>query len=134
PRIAAFAAENRDWDIRVDATPDFSAFDTEAVDFDLRYGLGGWAGLTVNCVMYDLVLPLCSLDYLAQLRLISEDPREQLRSARLIDSVKTIFRWDLWLASNQIEVKEWSSPGLMDTIRVVRGECHYAENEEPISA
>jgi DNA-binding transcriptional LysR family regulator len=114
PRIAAFAAENLDWDIRVDATPDFSAFDTEAVDFDLRYGLGGWTGLAVNCVMNDLVLPLCSPDYLAQLRAVSEDPREQLRAARLIDSVKTLFRWDLWLASNQIEVKHLTYPFRFD--------------------
>lgn len=28
----------------------------------------------------------------------------------------------------------WSSPGLMDTIRVVRGECNHAENEEPLPA
>ncbi len=27
---------------------------------------------------------------------------------------------------------DWSSPGLMDTIRLVRGECHYAESEEPV--
>jgi hypothetical protein len=26
----------------------------------------------------------------------------------------------------------WSSPGLMDTIRLVRGECRYAENKEPL--
>ena len=44
PRIAAFAAENPEWNIRIDATPDFTSFETEAVDLDLRYGLGGWAG------------------------------------------------------------------------------------------
>lgn len=114
PRIAAFAAENRDWNIRVDATPDFSAFDTEAVDLDLRYGLGGWSGLTVNCIMNDLVLPLCSPDYLAQLRAISDDPAEQIGGARLIDSVKALFRWDLWLASNRIQVKDLAYPFRFD--------------------
>lgn len=114
PRIAAFAADNLDFNIRIDATPEFSAFDSEAVDFDLRYGLGGWTGLTVNCVMNDLVLPLCSPDYLAQLQALSPDPRQQLRAARLIDSVKTLFRWDLWLASNQIEIEELSYPFRFD--------------------
>ncbi len=104
PRIAEFAAENPSWNIRIDATPDFSAFDTEAVDLDLRYGLGGWAGLTVNCIMHDLVLPMCSPVYLEELRAVSDDPVEQIRSARLIDSVKMLYRWDLWLASNEIEV------------------------------
>ncbi|MDT8344689.1 MAG: LysR family transcriptional regulator [Thermohalobaculum sp.] len=114
PRIAEFAARNRDWNIRVDATPDFTAFDSEAVDFDLRYGLGGWTGLTVDSVMNDLVLPLCSPDYLEQLRQVSDDPSEQIRAARLIDSVKTLFRWDLWLASNRIDVANLAYPFRFD--------------------
>lgn len=114
PRIAGFAAENPDWNIRVDATPDFSAFETEVVDFDLRYGLGGWAGLTVNCIMHDLVLPMCSPDYLQRLRQHSDDPAEQLAHARLIDSVKMLYRWDLWLASNRIEVPDLTYPFRFD--------------------
>jgi DNA-binding transcriptional LysR family regulator len=110
PRIAGFLADNPGWDIRVDATPDFSAFETEAVDFDLRYGLGGWTGLTVTCIMHDLVLPLGSPDYLEQLRAISPDPTEQLRAAKLIDSAKALFRWDLWLAANRIELKDLHYP------------------------
>jgi LysR family glycine cleavage system transcriptional activator len=110
PRISGFLSENPEWNIRVDATPDFTAFETEAVDFDLRYGHGGWTGLTVDCIMHDLVLPLCSRDYLEELRAISPDPVEQLRHARLIDSVKTLFRWDLWLASNRIELPDLAYP------------------------
>lgn len=114
PRIADFAAGNPDWNIRVDATPDFTAFDTEAVDFDLRYGLGGWTGLTVNKVMHDLVLPLCSPAYLGELRAISDDPREQIRAARLIDSVKMLYRWDIWLASNRIDIGGLTYPFQFD--------------------
>lgn len=114
PRIADFAGENPTWNIRVDATPDFSAFDTEAVDFDLRYGLGGWSGLAVNCIMHDLVLPLCSPAYLEELRAISDDPTEQIKAARLIDSVKMLYRWDLWLASNEIEVDDLTYPFRFD--------------------
>lgn len=114
PRIADFAEHNRDWNIRIDATPDFSAFDTEAVDFDLRYGLGGWTGLSVNGVMHDLVLPMCSPSYLAHLESISSDPKEQIRQARLIDSVKALYRWDLWLASNRIEVEGLEYPYRFD--------------------
>lgn len=114
PRIADFAAGNREWNIRIDATPDFTAFDTEVVDFDLRYGLGGWAGLTVNKVMHDLVLPLCSPEYLASLREVSKDPLEQIRAARLIDSVKMLYRWDLWLAANKIELENLAYPFRFD--------------------
>ncbi|MEC5292423.1 LysR family transcriptional regulator [Aurantimonas sp. C2-6-R+9] len=114
PRIAGFSSDNPEWTIRIDATPDFSAFDTEAVDLDLRYGLGGWAGLSVNCVMNDFVMPMCSPEYLERLRSISEDPSVQLAHAKLIDSVKTLYRWDLWLASNRIDLPELSYPFRFD--------------------
>ncbi len=114
PRIASFAAENPDWNIRVDATPDFSAFETELVDFDLRYGHGGWAGLSEQCLLHDFVLPMCSPAYLEELRRHSDDPAAQLRRARLIDSVKMLFRWDLWLASNRIEVPDLTYPFRFD--------------------
>lgn len=112
PRIAGFAAANPDWNIRIDATPEFTEFDTETVDFDLRYGLGTWVGLTVDCVMNDLVLPLCSPSYLDRFQGLP-DP-ERLKGAQLIDSVKTIYRWDLWLATNRIELDELTYPFRFD--------------------
>lgn len=114
PRIADFAAENPEWSIRVDATPDFTSFETESVDFDLRYGLGGWAGLAVNCILHDLVLPVCSPEYLERLNRHSEDPAAQLGAAHLIDNVKSVFRWDLWLASNRIDLPDLRYPFRFD--------------------
>jgi LysR family transcriptional regulator, glycine cleavage system transcriptional activator len=103
PRLAGFIAENEDWRLRVDATPDFSEFETEAVDFDIRYGIGNWPGLSAECVMHDLVLPLCSPGYADELRSASPSIIGQLRAARLIDSAKMLYRWDIWLASNGFE-------------------------------
>ncbi|MDT8327010.1 MAG: LysR substrate-binding domain-containing protein [Roseovarius sp.] len=114
PRIATFAEQNPDWNIRIDATPDFSAFDTEAVDLDLRYGIGNWAGLTVDPVINDLSMPMCSPEYLARLRGLSDDPIEQLKHARLIDSVKTLYRWDIWLAANRIDLPDIAYPFRFD--------------------
>ncbi len=114
PRIAEFAGQNPDWNIRVDATPDFSAFETEAIDLDLRYGLGHWDGLTVESVMQDFVLPLCSPACLARLRGISENPLTQLREARLIDSVKSLCRWDIWLALNGVDLEDVTYPFRFD--------------------
>lgn len=114
PRIAAFAEDNPDWNIRIDATPDFSAFDTEAVDFDLRYGIGEWPGLTTECIMNDFVLPVCSPAYLERLRTQGASPVELLRNARLIDSVKAFFRWDLWLATNRIDLGNPAYPFRFD--------------------
>ncbi|MGP9791880.1 LysR substrate-binding domain-containing protein [Roseinatronobacter sp. NSM] len=114
PRIAGFAAENPDWNIRIDATPDFSAFETEAVDFDLRYGLGGWTGLTVEHVMSDLVLPLCSPEYRDRMRKHGQNAADILPHARLIDSVKTVYRWDIWLAVHRIELANIAYPFRFD--------------------
>jgi LysR family transcriptional regulator, glycine cleavage system transcriptional activator len=114
PRIGEFASANPDWNVRVDATPEFTSFETEAVDFDLRYGLGRWTGLTVECIMRDFVLPVCSPFYLEQLHARSGDWEEQLRAARLIDSVKTLYRWDLWLASNRVDLPNLSYPFRFD--------------------
>lgn len=110
PRVGAFAAENEDWNIRIDATPDFTAFETESVDIDLRYGMGTWSGVAVTPLMHDLVLPLCSPVYLERLRQIDPDPARQLAGARLIDSVKTLYRWDLWLAANRIDIHKVNYP------------------------
>lgn len=114
PRIAAFANRHTDWNIRIDATPDFTSFQTEAVDLDLRYGIGSWAGLTVEPILNDLALPMCSPGYLDWLRAQTDDPLEQLATARLIDSVKTLYRWDFWLASNRLVVQDVSYPFRFD--------------------
>lgn len=114
PRIADFASQHPEWNIRVDATPDFTVFDKEAVDFDLRYGVGGWAGLAVTRVMNDLVLPMCSPSYLDHLRAQADDIAGQLAAARLIDSVKALYRWDFWLAANRIELADLSYPFQFD--------------------
>ncbi len=114
PRIATFAAANPDWAIRIDAAPEFTSFETEAIDLDLRYGWGDWAGLTVEPLMNDLVLPVCSPAYLEKLRSCTDSVAEQIRNAQLIDSVKVLYRWDTWLAANQVEVDNLVYPFRFD--------------------
>lgn len=113
-RIPAFSAEAPDWAIRVDATPEFTNFETESVDLDLRYGPGDWAGLSVTRVMNDLVMPMCSPGYLDSLTARADDPIGRLRAARLIDSVQALMRWDIWLASNRITLEPLAFPYRFD--------------------
>ncbi|MBL4916439.1 LysR substrate-binding domain-containing protein [Szabonella alba] len=111
PRLPGFLARHGDWNIRVDATPDFSAFEAEAVDFDLRYGNGGWKGLNVFPILHDHVLPVVSPAYLAELEATAPgDPVAQLANARLVDSVKALTRWDMWLARQRITLPRLSLP------------------------
>ncbi|MBB4265459.1 LysR substrate-binding domain-containing protein [Roseospira visakhapatnamensis] len=100
PRLAGFIHQHPSWDLHVDATPDPTDFDREAVDLDVRYGAGDWSGLYVEDILDDYVLPMCSPAYLAHLREIvtpSAGQADLIGQARLIDSVKTLYRWDAWL-------------------------------------
>lgn len=97
PRLKDFIDRNPRWDLRIDGAVEFSDFLKETIDLDLRYGSGSWSGLYSECFLQDYVLPVCSPGYLETLRELSPEPREQLHSARLIDSVKAIHRWDEWL-------------------------------------
>ena len=114
PRLADFIDAHDEWHIRIDATPDFSEFDTEVVDLDLRYGRGGWAGLHEEAVVDDCVLPMCSPAYLDRMRARADDPHDQLRQARLIDSVKTYYRWDFWLTQHAIMGERMAYPMRFD--------------------
>lgn len=114
PRIAEFLDEFNEWNIRIDATPTFTSFDSEAMDLDLRYGVGKWAGLVNEQVMNDLVLPVCSPGYLEKLRAAAATPCEQLQAARLIDGAMTFLRWDMWLVMNRILVPEIRYPVRFD--------------------
>lgn len=102
PRLTDFLTRHDGWDMRIDATPDLSDFQTEAVDFDLRYGTGDWAGLYVEAIVDDHVLPLCSPGYRDWLRSLSPDPLEQVSHARLIDNIKGVLRWDQWITERDI--------------------------------
>ncbi|NDR58983.1 LysR family transcriptional regulator [Aliiruegeria sabulilitoris] len=110
PRIKSFLDQNPNWAVRVDATPDFSDFETEIVDLDLRYGQETASGFHEVLVMQDFVMPMCSPSLLGKLREISDDPMEQIRNAQLIDSAKSVFRWDLWL--NRFSGQSLSIPPL----------------------
>ena len=110
PRLAEFIKSDVDRHVRFDATPEFTDFATEAIDLDLRYGIGDWWELHAECVVHDLILPLCSPAYLADLRKTAENPFDQLRAARLIDSVKTVYRWDLWLGRHGIGSEQMVYP------------------------
>lgn len=108
-RLANFIQQHPEWDLRVDASPDPSDFEREVVDLDLRYGAGDWSGLYVEQIVPDYVMPMCSPGYLNELRSVSSEPKDMIRAARLIDSIKTLYRWDYWLARNDIAVGENAS-------------------------
>jgi LysR family transcriptional regulator, glycine cleavage system transcriptional activator len=110
PRLKCFLDENPEWGVRIDATPEFSNFDTEAIDLDLRYGSGAWDGLYTECIINDFVLPMCSPDYRSRMQSVSDDPIRQFAQARLIHSVKALYQWDVWLVVHGIEPPTEQAP------------------------
>lgn len=110
PRLKEFLDLNPEWGVRIDASPDFSDFETETMDLDLRYGSGHWPGLHTECIISDQVLPLCSPDYRDRLHAMSDDPVRQLAGARLIHSVKARYQWDLWLAVHGVDMPVQQAP------------------------
>lgn len=103
PRIAGFAAAHPGWSLRIDATPESSDFAVEAIDLDIRYGFGDWPGLVAEEVVHDLVLPLASPAYAAELA-TRGGPAERLRAAQRIDSVKAFCRWEVWATLMGLEL------------------------------
>lgn len=102
PRLSQFLARHEGWDMRIDATPELSDFMTEMVDLDLRYGTGDWGGLYVEPIIEDHILPMCSPEYRDRLRAISDDVQEQIAHAKLIDNVKGVYRWDMFLSDHNL--------------------------------
>lgn len=113
PRLADFVARHPDWDLRIDAAPDPTDFEREIMDLDIRYGAGDWQGLHAQDVVPDHVLPLCSPDYLAELK-SDAGPAMMLDQARLIDSARAVCQWDFWLLQNGIQTQANRKSILMD--------------------
>lgn len=110
PRLKHFLDLNHGWGVRIDASPDFSDFETEVMDLDLRYGSGSWSGLHAECIISDYVVPLCSPEYRERMRQESDDPVRQIAGARLIHSVKALYQWNLWLAVQGIDAPDEQAP------------------------
>jgi LysR family glycine cleavage system transcriptional activator len=60
PRLENFAARFPDISVRVSASVGLSDFETDAIDCAIRYGAGGYAGLHVEHLLDERVVPVCS--------------------------------------------------------------------------
>jgi LysR family glycine cleavage system transcriptional activator len=95
PRLGKFQRSHPDISLRLDATFRMIDFSTEPnVDAAVRYGSGIWPGLSVDLLVDDFVVPVCSprrareirkFEDLANYELLVEDPR--------------FDRWDYWFTA-----------------------------------
>lgn len=92
PRLSSFLEANPQIELRLDATNEPPNFTRENIDLEIRHGSGGWAGLFVEEVTTEKLLPLCSPSYAAPNSIDINDLPNHL----LIHSVKNLTQWPDW--------------------------------------
>jgi LysR family glycine cleavage system transcriptional activator len=100
PRLSRFVARHPCIEVNVKASADLVDFGTDRVDLAIRYGRGGYPGLTAERFLRDRLFPVCSPALLAREEL--GDPARLLRTATLLhddssDQHKAFPGWRMWL-------------------------------------
>ena len=107
PRLDRFRQIQPDIDVRVDANVGLVDFSRADVDVGIRYGLGHYPGLYVDCLMSDEIVPVCSPRLLrGKHRLLEPD---DLRHHTLlhIDDITITSGWPDWtMWCNSAGIKE----------------------------
>jgi LysR family transcriptional regulator, glycine cleavage system transcriptional activator len=91
PRLADFQARHPDIEVNIRASQELVDFTRDHVDVAVRYGPGGWRGLSATLLMKEQVFPVCSPNF-AGGRL--PNSVEALTRAKLLHSPAQ--RWDAW--------------------------------------
>ncbi|HEV7258344.1 MAG TPA: transcriptional regulator GcvA [Bosea sp. (in: a-proteobacteria)] len=104
PRLARFQVENPQFDVRVRTSQHLVDFATEAVDMAVRYGPGGWPGVTAEKLFDCHYAPLCTPELRERLGL--REPADLL-NAPLLSPGDT--KWRTWFAD--LGIDSWSPAG-----------------------
>ena len=100
PRLASFMLAHPDIDLRVRATPDPVDLLRSAVDVEIRYRVGETAGLVVEPLLEEAIVPLASPTLARRLR--GKSPQEALGATPLIHSERSSLNWAAWLRAQQV--------------------------------
>jgi LysR family glycine cleavage system transcriptional activator len=106
PRLSRFMARHPRIEVNVKASADLVDFGTDRVDLAIRYGRGGYPGLTAERFLRDRLSPVCSPALLAREGL--GDPAHFLRTATLLhddssDQHKALPGWRMWLKAARLD-------------------------------
>lgn len=111
PRLERFQAAWPELDVRLDATTELLDFAARGVDIGVRYGAGGWPGLTAEKLLDEEVFPVCSPALLRQSRRVrrpSDLGGLRLIHDRSVDARSGFATWDAWLekaGAREVETK-----------------------------
>ncbi|MBN8232459.1 transcriptional regulator GcvA [Corallococcus macrosporus] len=100
PRLERFQAAWPELDVRLDASTELLDFAARGIDIGVRYGAGGWPGLTAEKLLDEEVFPVCSPALLRQgrrMRRPSELDGLRLIHDRSVDARSGFATWEAWL-------------------------------------
>jgi LysR family glycine cleavage system transcriptional activator len=100
PRLSEFVLLHPDIDLRIRATPDPVDLLRSGVDVEIRYHRGETAGLVVEPLLEESIVPLASPALARRLR--RKSPQEALGSTPLIHSERSTVNWAAWLRAQRI--------------------------------
>ena len=97
PRLKRFAQAHPEISFNMSATPLHSDFALGQADIDIRYGIPQWAGLVVEPLFVERIVPLASPTFIREHRLRRP---EQLLDVPLIQSNVSIVQWADWFSAH----------------------------------
>jgi LysR family glycine cleavage system transcriptional activator len=106
PRLSRFMARHPGIEVNVKASADLTDFETDGVDLAIRYGRGGYAGLTAEPFLRDRLFPVCSPSLLGR-----HEPGDLARFLQTVallhddssDQHKAFPGWKMWLKAAGID-------------------------------
>ncbi len=94
PRLRSFLTAHPDIEVRLDGTNETTDFMREAVDLEIRHGIGRWEGVFVEGLAEESFVPVCAPSFAQPASIAHGD----VANYRLIHSVKSQAQWVNWFA------------------------------------
>ncbi|PJE27852.1 transcriptional regulator, LysR family [Pseudooceanicola antarcticus] len=91
-RLPEFTRAHPEIKVRLDSSIQLVDPNAGDVDFAIRIGPGGYQGLTVERLLEQRVIPVCSADWAAKLQTPAD-----LAHVPIIRDARAMFDWDVWL-------------------------------------
>lgn len=111
PRLDGFRRRHPDIDVRIDSNGQLVDFAREDVDIAIRYGEGGYPGLSVEPLVCYRSFPVCSpglLDGDHPLRVPADLAHHTLLHVHWLCCDATAPEWAMWLKAAGAETVDWS--------------------------
>lgn len=115
PRLASFAAENSELDVRITTALRYHELDTHSFDAGILYGDGTWPGMRAVCLAQECLVPVCS-PVLQRgqfpIRTVSDLAHHTLLHTTTADNRD----WRLWLSAVGAATINWQDGPAFETL------------------